>query len=348
MEAKTALHFAMKGWDVYILLALAVVMATNGSFPERRSRESDALQHHVNSSFDTAKGTKATTLLAEHHFRRSEVIGTEIKLDCPQWTNRLITWTATFRNGKYCYLSYMSSSNVSVSNCSKNVNWVSRPDQEFALHIKPLQISSEGIYKCSIATSLGTFSHEHDLTVLVPPKVSLTYHDDNGTAECKAAAGKPAAKISWMPQGEYKTENETLPNGTETIISIYNITSVKDNNVTCFISHLAWNEPHILDLSSGRKSEARKSSTVIILSGLAGLFGILLLLLLTYLGTLLFRRLRDVNTSKSPETTSRPSTQENELEPYATFVQMENVIYDKACDFSVGEQHFPAGFSLST
>lgn len=94
------------------------------------------------------------------------MIGTEIKLDCPQQRNLYIAWNATLRNGKYCYLSYMSSSNISVSNCSKNMNWVSRPDQNSALHINPLQISSEGIYKCSIATSSGTFSHEHALNVL--------------------------------------------------------------------------------------------------------------------------------------------------------------------------------------
>ncbi|KAJ6662251.1 hypothetical protein lerEdw1_012414 [Lerista edwardsae] len=298
MQANSTLNFVMKGWDVCILLALAVAKATND------------------------------------HFRKSGLIGTEIILDCPQPRNGLISWNATFKNGIFCYLSYMSLANVSDSNCSTSVNWVSRPDQASALRIKPLQISSEGIYKCSVATSTGTFSHEHILTVLVPPKVSLTYHDSNGTAECKAAAGKPAAQISWVPQGEYKTEHEILLNGTETVTSSYNITNVKDYNVTCYISHLAWNKPLVLDRSSGRKSEARKSSTVKILCGFAGLFGIILLLLLIYLGTLIFRRHRDVNTSKSPEPISRPSTQENELEPYATFVQMENVIYDKACDFS--------------
>ncbi|KAL8190847.1 UNVERIFIED_CONTAM: hypothetical protein K2H54_062659 [Gekko kuhli] len=248
----------------------------------------------------------------------------------------------------------MSSRNLSDTNCTENINWFSRPDQEYALLIKPVQIFNEGFYKCSWSIDKGTFIHEYALTVLVPPQVFLTY-GSNGTAVCVAAAGKPAAQVSWGLKRDFSIVNETWPNGTKTIIiSTYNITSAEENNLTCHISHPAWNNSLVLSLKSGRNGEKLKDSKMPLLYSVLGvLLGIILILLFIYLSRLLYGKYdkdlmqREADTSKSPETISRPSIQENEMEPYATFVQKENVIYDTTFDASMGK-HFPPGLSLST
>lgn len=67
------------------------------------------------------------------------------------------------------------------------------------------------------------------------PQVSLTHA--NGTAVCKAAAGKPAAGISWNPPGDSQNVTEILPNGTKTITSTYNVQNVNEDKLTCVISH---------------------------------------------------------------------------------------------------------------
>ncbi|XP_054830607.1 cell surface glycoprotein CD200 receptor 1 [Eublepharis macularius] len=344
------IHFVMKTWVARILLTITVIVVPVGSFPERGPVQNNSVQHLVNNSASTVMVTRTATQLAEEKSNKSAVIGTSVTLVYPwQWQRTLLTvWNVKFKNGTKCHLSYMSSKNVSHTNCSeKNINWLSRPDQEYALLIKPLKIFNEGTYKCSSSIDTGTFSHEYALTVLVPPQVILTY-DHDGTAVCMAAAGKPAAQITWGLKGYSSTVKKTLPNGTETTISTYNITSSQEYNVTCYISHPAWNKSCVLSLQSGQNGEKLKGSKVPILySVLAVLLGIVLIFLLTYLGRLLYgNRQREVETSKSPERNPRHSIQENEMEPYATFVQMENVIYETTFDASV-EKQLPPGLSPS-
>ncbi|XP_033002464.1 cell surface glycoprotein CD200 receptor 1 isoform X3 [Lacerta agilis] len=166
----------------------------------------------------------------------------------------------------------------------------------------------------------------------VPPEASLIHDDISGTAICKAVAGKPAAQISWSPEGEYNTKSEYLLNGTQTVTSIYKVNNSEGSEVTCFVSHPAWKES--LNISLDGQSKKKEDVTITILfSSFAGVLGILLSVFIY----LLYRRKREVDASKSPETMSRPSIQESELEPYAIFVQVENVIYEKAGDFPQSE-----------
>ncbi|CAI5773002.1 surface glycoprotein CD200 receptor 1 [Podarcis lilfordi] len=166
----------------------------------------------------------------------------------------------------------------------------------------------------------------------VPPEASLIHDDINGTAICKAVAGKPAAQISWSPGGEYNTKSENLLNGTQTVTSIYKVNNSEGSKVTCFVSHPAWKES--LSILLGGQSKKEDVTITILFSSLAGVLGILLLSVFI---CLLYRRKREAAAPKSPETMSRPSIQESELEPYAIFVQVENVIYEKAGDFPQSE-----------
>ena len=53
----------------------------------------------------------------------------------------------------------------------------------------------------------------------VPPEVTLI-QTEKGTAVCKAAAGKPAAQISWTPEGDCVTEQDPYwGDGTVTVQS---------------------------------------------------------------------------------------------------------------------------------
>lgn len=96
------------------------------------------------------------------------VVGTSVTLEYPwqKQTTVLTVWNVKLINGTDCHLSYISSKNLSVTNCSENINWFSRPDQEYALLIKPVQIFNEGFYKCSSSIDKGTFIHVYALTVL--------------------------------------------------------------------------------------------------------------------------------------------------------------------------------------
>lgn len=87
----------------------------------------------------------------------------------------------------------------------------------------------------------------------VPPEVTLTCNS-NWTAVCKAAAGKPAAWISWDPNGDARNQSETHTNGTKTVLSTYTISSPKETNITCVVSHLAGNTSQSKECPSGNST----------------------------------------------------------------------------------------------
>lgn len=83
----------------------------------------------------------------------------------------------------------------------------------------------------------------------VPPTLSLT-SDKNGVAVCQATAGKPAAKISWIPASNHSVEKDVHHlNGTVTRVSYISWVNNTHPNVTCLVTHPAVNQTLSLDLS---------------------------------------------------------------------------------------------------
>ncbi|XP_039183297.1 cell surface glycoprotein CD200 receptor 1 isoform X2 [Crotalus tigris] len=260
------------------------------------------------------------------------MLGTTIELHCPAERYNLTVWRVNFENGTYCLLSFKRENNSIARNCSMNMDWVSRPEENSAVQIKSFQMFNEGIYRCFIATAKGMLNNEYELSLSVSPQVSLT--QANGTYVCKAAAGKPAARISWNPPGDSQNITEILANGTKTVISTYNMKNVNEDKLTCLISHPTGGKS--LNLPLPGKIEEKESSTMIILySCLTGLLGIFGFSLSIYLWRFC-RSKRKITATTNIDTISGQNIQEDELEPYAIFVQVENVIYDKACNFSSG------------
>ncbi|XP_034267815.1 cell surface glycoprotein CD200 receptor 1 [Pantherophis guttatus] len=280
-------------------------------------------------------GTLLTIMMAmavSDKSSRYAKLGTTIVLQCPPERYNLTVWKVNFNNGMHCHLSFKRENNTIARNCSMDMDWVSRPEEDSAVRIKSFQMSREGIYRCFIATAKGMLNHEYKVSLSVSPQVSLTHA--NGTAVCKAAAGKPAAGISWNPPGDSQNVTEILPNGTKTITSTYNVQNVNEDKLTCVISHPTGGMSLILTLPG--RNEKKESSTMIILySCLTGLLGIFGFSLSIYLWRFC-RSKRKISATTNIETVSGQNVQENDVEPYATFVQVENVIYDKACNFSSG------------
>ncbi|XP_077198126.1 cell surface glycoprotein CD200 receptor 1 isoform X2 [Paroedura picta] len=301
------IHFVMKTWSARILLTVTVITVPVA----RGSIQNDSVQHLVSNSATAVSVAKPATQPTTGKTSIFAVVGTSVILVYPFQTQKtlLTVWNVDLINGTQCHVSYLSTKNISDTNCSENINWLSRPDQDYALLIKTVQIFNEGLYKCSISPDRGIAIHEYTLTVLVPPQVFLTY-GSNRTAVCVAAAGKPAAQISWGPKRDFSLVNETLPNGTKTIISTCHITSAEENNLTCHISHPAWNNSRVLLLESGRNDQHLKASKMPLLYSIISLLlGIILVLLFIYLARLLYGKQKEADTSKHPETISRPSIQ---------------------------------------
>ncbi|XP_043330777.1 cell surface glycoprotein CD200 receptor 1 isoform X4 [Cervus canadensis] len=199
----------------------------------------------ITSSMDRKQST--VTLPTEANTSLSVLVGTKSVLYCPPVlrTNVLVaTWEIVLRHKPPCFRAFRRDMNrTTTENCTdERIIWASRPDENLALLIYPVAITHDGNYTCHIVTLDGNFQHGYHFQVLVPPEVTLI-QTENGTAVCKAAAGKPAAQISWTPEGDCVTEQELYwGDGTVTVQSTCRWGGHHVPAVFCSVSHLTGNK----------------------------------------------------------------------------------------------------------
>ncbi|XP_037065636.1 cell surface glycoprotein CD200 receptor 5-like [Peromyscus leucopus] len=220
--------------------------------------------------------------LPEVNITVSVQMGTKAPLCCPAIPLTkavLITWEITTRDQPPCRISYrVETKETNETNCTdRRITWVSTPDQSPVLQINAVALDHDGHYSCIIATHNGNFIERHDLQVLVPPAVTLS-PGKNRTAVCEATAGKPAAQISWTPDGDCKTMNESHSNGTVTVRSTCQWEQSNVSAVFCFVSHLTGNQTRSIELNQGVTSTPLHSLLTILYVKLS-LLGIILLII---------------------------------------------------------------------
>ena len=169
----------------------------------------------------------------------------------------------------------------------RNITWASTPDHIPDLQISAVALQHEGNYLCEITTPEGNFHKVYDLQVLgkrhchilcyftlsilvrknvlvivtrlnlyllsispVPPEVTY-FLGENRTAVCEAMAGKPAAQISWTPDGDCVTKSESHSNGTVTVKSTCQWEQNNVFAVSCLVSHLTGNCTMFIELNQG-------------------------------------------------------------------------------------------------
>ncbi|XP_034623564.1 cell surface glycoprotein CD200 receptor 1-A-like [Trachemys scripta elegans] len=350
MKAKADMNCVGKTFCAFILLTVAVAMVPMGS-QARNSTGSDTEPSQENNSsagkkqdFQSSQSPNFPNgnVLPDRmaitkwwdNISVSIIAGSSVNLTCHKVSRVdlvLVTWKIRPRIGNHCTLAYRTDENKTYrTNCSERMDWKSSPDTNSALQIQQVTLTDEGYYSCETANSDGTFIQTYTLTVLVPPVVTLTC-DSNGTALCKAAAGKPAAQVSWDPNRDPRTELENHTDGTVTVLSIY---SPRETSITCLVSHPAWHTSQSKECQSDNGNMFLQYFAIS-----AGLLGILFILALIFLCKL--RHGRICYKSKIPESAPthnvQDSNEQQELEPYASYVQKENMIYNTVYEVTVSE-----------
>ncbi|XP_040195004.1 cell surface glycoprotein CD200 receptor 1-B-like [Rana temporaria] len=142
-----------------------------------------------------------------------------------------VIWKIHHMNNSRCLFSYApyNRGRQIYSNCSTRITFTNR-----TLTIHNTQISDGGNYTCEMSSLEGTFITTTILQVLAQPSVSLDINSD-GSPECRAIGGFPAAEISWIPPSDdiNTTEIKDLDD-TWTVISTY---KSDGDMVTCLVSH---------------------------------------------------------------------------------------------------------------
>ncbi|KAM6098878.1 cell surface glycoprotein CD200 receptor 1 isoform 2-T2 [Theristicus caerulescens] len=272
----------------------------------------------------------------------SVTVGNSSVLACPSKSNiTMVTWKISPKVGGPCTLGYRADRNeTNRTNCSDSMNWKFTPDCNPALEIRQVGIAHEGNYTCEVVATEGNFHKTYNLTVLVPPRLTL-YCDDHGNPVCEAAAGKPAAQISWVLDSNSTPKEEVHDNGTVTVLSKFRALSSNMTNTTCIVSHPAGNQ------SESKACGPSKHSFIPYVSIITGFLSILTVMAVIYYFKL--HRDRLCHKTKPPETAPTYSPQDDtmEVEPYTTYVQKENVIYNSVSDLTTG-QNFPQGLLPAT
>ncbi|XP_075565684.1 cell surface glycoprotein CD200 receptor 1-A isoform X2 [Pelecanus crispus] len=271
----------------------------------------------------------------------SATVGSSSVLTCPTRSNiAMVTWKISPKDGGPCTLGYRADQNkTDRTNCSSSMNWKDIPDRDPTLEIRQVGIAHEGNYTCEVVAPEGNFHETYHLTVLVPPRLTL-YCDDHGNPVCKAAAGKPAAQISWVLESNSTRSEEGHDNGTVTVLRKFTAYSTNVSNATCIMSH-----------PSGNQSKS-------IACHLSRNFFLYVFIILFFLSIITFMAVvyyfkphsdRLCHKNKPPATAPTDSPQDDtmEVEPYTTYVQKENVIYNSVSDLTVG-QNLPQGLLPAT
>ncbi|XP_052650553.1 cell surface glycoprotein CD200 receptor 1-A-like isoform X1 [Harpia harpyja] len=275
--------------------------------------------------------------------RVSATVGNSCVLTCPPKSNiTMVTWKISPKVGGPCTLGYRADQNkTDRTNCSDSINWKFRPDRDPALEIWQVGIDHEGNYTCEVVATEGNFHKMYDLTVLVPPRLTM-YCDDHGNPVCKATAGKPAAQILWVLESNSTPKEEGHDNGTVTVLSTFTAHSTNVTNTTCIVSHPAGNQSMTIACHS-----SDNNGFILLVSITLCFLSIIIFMAVIYYFKLHSDRLC-LNT-KPPESAPTHSPQDDtmEVEPYTTYVQKENVIYNSVSDLTVG-QNLPQGLSPAT
>ncbi|XP_068016720.1 cell surface glycoprotein CD200 receptor 1 isoform X1 [Melanerpes formicivorus] len=269
----------------------------------------------------------------------SVTVGNNSVLTCPPNSNvTMVTWKIMPKVGGACALGYRADQNkTDRTNCSGSMDWKFTPDCNPALEIQQVGITHEGKYICEVVTTDGNFDKKYHLIVLVPPRLTLSC-DVEGNPVCEAAAGKPAAQISWVPESNSSPENKSHDNETVTVLSRFTAESTNLTTTTCIVSHLAGNQSKSITCHP-----SDNSNNLHIYIPLCFL-SIIALLAVIYSFKLYSDRL--CHKTKPPETdpVHFPEDDTTEVEPYTTYVQKENTVYCSVSDLTLG-QNIPHGLS---
>ncbi|XP_023381381.1 cell surface glycoprotein CD200 receptor 1-like [Pteropus vampyrus] len=260
-------------------------------------------------------------LPVEVNVSQSVLVDTKVVLPCHPTLlkTELTTWEIILRDKPPCTRAYRRDTNETRElNCTdKRITWAFRPDQNSTLQIDPVAIAHDGYYGCQTVTLDGDFHVGYHLQVSVAPEVTL-FQSKNKTVVCKAIAGKPAAQISWTPEGDCVTEQEYLDNGTVTVQSTCHWADSDVSTVSCSVSHWTGNKSQSIELSQGAQMLENISILYIILP---------IFIILVIVGSIWFLKISGCRKCKLKKTEATP-VEEDEMQPYASYTEKNNPLYD--------------------
>ncbi|XP_076603509.1 cell surface glycoprotein CD200 receptor 1-A isoform X2 [Chaetodon auriga] len=257
-------------------------------------------------------------------------LGSDAELMCSDktWNETIFVIWNIFLKDKTCKISFSNDGQrEDFCNDGKSLRNTSRA-QSYLL-IPNFSHGDVGTYKCESVYKGGVDNYAIKVNITVPPSTSswLERRGNKMVAVCRAERGKPAANISWSHMGN-SSDVETLPDGFFTVESRLELPEgMNTQNLSCVVSHPYWDEKKIL-VPKPTKDAVQIPwlcilAVVVVVVFLAGF------VFFAQKKLVILRRCQhsDISTSKSA-----PIEDVEEVEPYASYVQRVNSIYNSSVD----------------
>ncbi|XP_061696777.1 cell surface glycoprotein CD200 receptor 1 isoform X2 [Syngnathoides biaculeatus] len=257
-------------------------------------------------------------------------VGSEVELNCgnASWSKVMyIIWKMDLVGQKPCKVGRSSQvPGTPADICANGKALRNASEDRYYLHVPNFSERDVGLYKCEVVFQGGSRTCNISVSITVPPRISswLERRDDDSTvAVCKAEGGKPAAAVAWRHAGNSSSvETRRSAGGFFSVESNLKLPEGAGNagNLTCVVKHPFWQGEKTL-VPKFRKGFPY--TTVLIL---------IIFTVLVVFGTLFLLRKKKIMLScplaDSSPSVSEPKEEVEEVEPYASYVQRVNSIYD--------------------
>uniref|UniRef100_A0A4W5RFC3 Ig-like domain-containing protein n=1 Tax=Hucho hucho TaxID=62062 RepID=A0A4W5RFC3_9TELE len=290
--------------------------------------------NHISVTSHTAlPSTSITSTELRMHVARSEHfhLGREVILTCcnKTWSEMIYTIWKIYRGGTECLIS-LGVDRQPHNSCNDGKVMLNTTSGESYLHIPEFSISDEGFYYCESVYRGGSNYENISVSVIAPPTVSawLELEVRRRVAVCLAKGGKPAASISWRNPWNFTSTTTWKQDGSNRVESRLVLPEViPTGNLTCDVRHPFWVEVHtvIPQIPKG----ALELWLHVIISVVT------ISVIMATLGGLYFTRKHLCRISPAtPSESKAPQSQDyvEEVEPYASYVQRVNSIYNSSAD----------------
>ncbi|XP_038576632.1 cell surface glycoprotein CD200 receptor 1-A isoform X2 [Micropterus salmoides] len=259
-------------------------------------------------------------------------VGSDVNLTCSNktWNEMMyVIWTIDMKyNPKECKIAF-DTEGRSDDSCKDGKSLRNTSSAQSYLHIPNFSDYDVGVYKCESVYRGANENYKIHVAITVPPSISawLERKDNRMVAVCKAESGIPAANISWSHMGNsstVKTSNDSR--GFYTVESLLELPEGMDTvNLSCVIRHPYWKGEKILvpELQKGYVLWLCVLIVVVIIVFLAGV------LFFAQKKIIMLRQCQQSDDTSSPSK-SPPIEDVEEVEPYASYIQRVNSIYNSS------------------
>ncbi|XP_070694591.1 cell surface glycoprotein CD200 receptor 1 isoform X2 [Pempheris klunzingeri] len=277
-------------------------------------------------NYNTSSHSPAVYVVRNSSFK----MGHDAKLDCSDktWNETMfVIWNIKLKY-KQCRISF-SNEGQSEDSCSDGKTLRNTSSAQSYLHIPNFSDADVGVYKCESVYIGGLESYETNVDIIVPPSISswIEHKDNKTVAVCKAEGGKPAANIRWSHMAN-SSPVERVSHGFFTVeIRLELHEGMDTENLSCVIRHPYWNKENIL-VPQPEKGNG-PWLYILIVAAISAILLLVVFLIFTPKKLIMLGRCQQSDTSLSKST---PIEDVEEVEPYASYVQRVNSIYNSSAD----------------